>query len=64
VRKSAPSGLGHREPVRLLVRWLSETGGLIALLLLLAVVSFILWQQAASSCDGGHLPLPYSPCVP
>jgi cbb3-type cytochrome oxidase subunit 3 len=31
--------------VRLLVRWLAERGGLIAVLLLLAVIAFILWQQ-------------------
>jgi hypothetical protein len=30
--------------VRLLFRWLVERGGLVAVLLLLAVIAFILWQ--------------------
>jgi hypothetical protein len=31
--------------MRLLFRWLVERGGLIAVLLVLAVIAFVLWQQ-------------------
>ena len=31
--------------LRLLLRWLAERGGVIAILLLVAVIAFLLWQQ-------------------